>query len=138
MKNVAFATNNEPITIYGASDDLVEVEGGIREEFNYDGYLHFSDGTVIHAVYNADGIWRLRRTKKGTANYQHKRCDGDNDDDYTDKVILTGTIESVAFWPKEKPDKESLCEVLGDVDWEDYSKDTLLQVHRLLALRQGE
>lgn len=31
-------TNTAPITIYGASDDLVEVEGAIREEYDLGHY----------------------------------------------------------------------------------------------------
>jgi len=39
------------LKVYGASDDLIEIKGDIREEFSrYDSegdYLAFSDGTVL-------------------------------------------------------------------------------------------
>jgi len=50
------------VKVYGASDDLIEIEGDIREEFNvYDDerYLAFSDGTVVKVWYDEDGIWRV-------------------------------------------------------------------------------
>ena len=50
-------------TVYGASDDLVEIEGGISEEFNPsdDGpnYLAFSNGTVLGIEYTKLGVWKI-------------------------------------------------------------------------------
>ena len=51
-------------TIYGASDDLVELEGAIEEEFSaYDRHhrLIFDNGAVLIARYDrdGDGIWRI-------------------------------------------------------------------------------
>ena len=52
------------LTIYGASADLIEVDGDYREEFNhYDScddnakpaYLAFADGTVLSITYGAGG-----------------------------------------------------------------------------------
>lgn len=48
------------IKVYGASDDLIEIDGYIREEFYYrndDYYLGFSTGHLIRINY--DGDWRL-------------------------------------------------------------------------------
>ena len=51
-------------TIYGASDDLIEVDGDITEEFDaieerpY--YLGFSTGVVLRIEYGTDGIWHIR------------------------------------------------------------------------------
>lgn len=55
------------ITVYGASDDLIEVEGDISEEFTYQStgsegdYLAFSDGTILRIVATdeCDGMWRI-------------------------------------------------------------------------------
>jgi hypothetical protein len=82
------------ITIYGASDDLIEIEGDIREEFSphEDGepdYLAFSDGTVLSILYGEDGNWNIKRLTIGTASYQHHKADGD---EYTDKVTLQGDL----------------------------------------------
>ena len=63
------------ITIYGASDDLIELEGAIRDEIspcNEDEptRLAFSDGTVLSVAYDADGCWRINRVAVGTAEMQ--------------------------------------------------------------------
>jgi len=47
--------------IYGQSDDLIEVEGAVREEFyanyNEDTLLVFSNGVVVGISY--DGEWKI-------------------------------------------------------------------------------
>ena len=61
------------IKVYGASDDLIEVEGDIREEFtalfdchdNVGGILAFSEGTIVRIVYDIDGIWRITPIRYG-------------------------------------------------------------------------
>jgi hypothetical protein len=67
------------LVIYGASDDLVEVEGDVREEFNPgDGpsYLAVSDGTVLRIAY--DGRWRIDRIAEGgAAVYEHILAEAD-------------------------------------------------------------
>lgn len=51
------------LTIYGASDDLIEVEGSIREEFNvYEGHAEIvvasSDGAMrVVLDYGDNGCW---------------------------------------------------------------------------------
>jgi hypothetical protein len=62
------------IRIYGASDDLVEVEGDISEEFSFYGessYLAVSDGTVLRVDYDRDGIWRFTRVSRGKSRLVH-------------------------------------------------------------------
>lgn len=86
------------LIVYGASDDLVEVDGDVREEFNPgDGpsYLAISDGTVLRVTY--DGRWRIDRIAEGAAHYQHEAAssdEGHRDDEYgtprySDRVTLT-------------------------------------------------
>jgi hypothetical protein len=90
--------------IYGSSDDLIEIEGGIREEFDhyFDGreeeekvYLAFSDGTLLHVQY--DGVWRFTPIKKGTAEYSKEEAEGADSDNYSDLVTLKGDIYWVAL-----------------------------------------
>lgn len=65
--------------IYGASDDLIELEGQITEEFNHcDNYgehvmaiLAFSDGTLLEVDYDKDGIWRIKTLAQGDAVITH-------------------------------------------------------------------
>lgn len=53
----------ENIGIYGASDDLLEIEGEIREEYGCYGegklYVSFSNGAVISVEY--DGEWKIMK-----------------------------------------------------------------------------
>jgi hypothetical protein len=57
------------VTIYGASDDLIELDGDIREEFNCfdEGLQHlaFSDGTLLSIEYSLSGIWRIHVLETG-------------------------------------------------------------------------
>lgn len=86
--------------IYGASDDLIEVEGGLSEEFSaYDAdgsprYLAFSDGTVLRITYGERGCWEIRREFEGTAGYHHQPHDND-DTRYSDRVTLSGDLKWV-------------------------------------------
>lgn len=90
------------IEIYGASDDLIELDGDISEEFNppYDedagSLLAFSDGTVLKIVYGDEGIWRISPIHTGTAAYELTQGT-DMDEDYTDRATLTGEIDWVVF-----------------------------------------
>jgi len=82
------------VTIYGASDDLIEVEGALSEEFNPHGrdkgdYLVFSDGTVLSVQYAEDGCWRINRLVAGSASYAKADATG-ADAEYSDRVTLTG------------------------------------------------
>jgi hypothetical protein len=90
------------ITIYGASDDLVEVEGDIVEEFNpYDGdepsYLAASDGTMLRITY--DGMWHVAVPQTGAGTKVHIEPATDEDSNYSDKVTLTSEkpFEFVVF-----------------------------------------
>lgn len=80
------------IRIYGASDDLIEIEGDISEEFVYvggDALLSFSDGTLLSIRYDNFGIWRIHVLSKGASRLTHIVCTSDGtDDDYTDAVHL--------------------------------------------------
>ena len=90
----------EHLTIYGASDDLIEFRGAIEEEFGaYDlegGVLAISDGTLIHAEYDEEGTWRFRRIAEGASKCEHRPACGDegNREDgtpnYSDSITLSG------------------------------------------------
>lgn len=90
------------ITIYGASDDLVEVSGDISEEFGYDGdagardqedrgdLLGFSDGTLLRILRDREGVWRITRLRPGTAAFTLEQ--GNEDDTGTDRATLDGDV----------------------------------------------
>lgn len=87
------------LKIYGASDDLIEIEGDIREEFGPpDGpvLLGFSDGTVLQVQYGAGGnaFWRITPIIYGSASYSKTEAT-DEDERYSDVVTLDGDIKWV-------------------------------------------
>lgn len=85
-------------TITGASDDLIEIDGQIREEFPHNPYdndskealLAFSDGTLLGILYDSDGIWRVKRLVAGTCDYRHQP--GDVVEDRPDVATLVGDV----------------------------------------------
>lgn len=90
------------LTIYGASDDLIEVESSgqsraLSNEFNgyehddaEDGhYLAISDGTLLRVKYTDDGIWRITPIAYGKADYSKKEAVSARSDQYSDIVTLT-------------------------------------------------
>lgn len=87
------------IKIYGASDDLIEIEGAIEEEFNSyeckDGLLAISDGTLLRVDYDEDGIWRFTPLYKGSSFVSHTT--GSIKDDTSDEIILDGVINWITF-----------------------------------------
>jgi hypothetical protein len=86
------------LKIYGASDDLIEVEGDIREEFNpqSDGpsLLALSDGTLLQIQYGAGNkaFWRIQPLIYGSARYSKIEAT-DEDENYSDVVTLEGEIK---------------------------------------------
>lgn len=74
----------------GASDDLIELDGELKEEFShYDcskGYIAFSDGTLLSVNYNNEGIWRFSIVTKGDL-YMGKE-EGNVDEDTNDVIYF--------------------------------------------------
>lgn len=91
------------LIIYGASDDLVEIEGDIREEFSLPGddkmYIATSNGFVIEVIY--DGDWKMmpRQTPNTTGGHYDYYPAGTKEavylvkSDYTDVIVLKGDFE---------------------------------------------
>jgi hypothetical protein len=88
------------ITVYGASDDLIEIDGDIREEFPYAGDDHagdilaFSDGTVLRIAFDLDrsGNWRITPLAHGSAKLTIAQTVEEDD---TDRADLDGDIKWV-------------------------------------------
>jgi hypothetical protein len=83
------------IFLFGASDDLIEVEGSIYEEFNTwlehpedKVYIAVSDGSLFHVSYDKDGIWRFAPIVVGSCDVSIKF--GIDDDKHSDIVTMTG------------------------------------------------
>jgi len=82
------------IEIYGASDDLIEIAPSGEHGTECNGgdsprYLFFVDGTVLTVLYT-EGVWRIKRVKVGTAEYEHIPGKSPDDDRYSDTVWLSG------------------------------------------------
>lgn len=85
------------ITVFGASDDLIEIEGDIDEEFNVlgdedDGWLlAFSNGTVLRVKYTK-GVWRITMvTNIGELSIE--QAPEDDEDNYTDVATLNADVK---------------------------------------------
>jgi hypothetical protein len=85
------------ITVYGASDDLIEVDGDITEEFAYTGdeddyeqgnLLAFSDGTVLRIAHADPGIWRITPVAIGTGRPTIVQAPEDDDANRTDQATF--------------------------------------------------
>jgi len=107
--------SNEPpistVKIYGASDDLIEVEGvegSVRgcDEFGTDnGFVEFSSGDVFRVHYTNDGVWKVdhvQATQRGAPTVIRKEPHGEGDDPepHTETVLVTGRFEWVRFLPE--------------------------------------
>lgn len=88
------------ITIYGASDDLIEVEGCIREEFTFcddvgGDLIACSDGTVLRVRWDQNGVWRISPVALGTARLEIRQAPEDDEEDYSDHATLHGDVSWV-------------------------------------------
>ncbi|MEU0078432.1 hypothetical protein ABZY58_11095 [Micromonospora tulbaghiae] len=87
-----------PLTVYGASDDLIVVAGDIREEFTLhhageDGdLLAFSDGTILRISLGHAGIWRIRPVVRGTAELTIEQAPEGDSSNYSDRATLSGAV----------------------------------------------
>lgn len=87
------------IEVYGASDDLIEVEGDIREEFNAledddPTVLAFSNGVVVSVEYDRHGIWRIRPLANGSR-VTITIAPTDNDENYSDRATINEEVSWV-------------------------------------------
>lgn len=129
------------VTIYGASDDLIEVDGAIREEFSAYGewrYLHFDDGTVIRGGYGLvpNRGWHFEVVRRGTAAIEVLEPICDNGGHYTDQMRLTG-VASVECWSgPDGPTRADLVAFFENLDARDYTDAALLAAYRALGGEQ--
>ncbi len=88
------------IKVYGASDDLVEIEGSSYKDdeigcFEEDVRIRFTDGTIIRIGYPKDGlaIWWIEVEKKGTAAQKLTVCDDEDARIYSDIFEIDAEIK---------------------------------------------
>lgn len=93
------------ITVYAASDDLIEVEGDIREEFStidlpgglLGGLLAFSDGNVLRITYTVSGVWRISPVAYGLGDVAIEAAPENDEDNYTDRATIDGQLKWVVL-----------------------------------------
>lgn len=85
--------------VTGASDDLIEIDGELQEEFNAyecsNETMAFSDGTLLRVDYAEDGIWRFKPIYKG--DLFEKVINGSISDDTNDEVYFKDGLKWCVF-----------------------------------------
>ena len=89
------------VKVYGASDDLVEIENSKYKEdeigcYDHDVRIRFLDGTVIRVGYPKDGlaIWWVEIEKQGTAEHKLTICEDEDARIYSDIFEIDSEIKS--------------------------------------------
>lgn len=92
--------NKPVVTIYGYSDDTVEIENSNYNEgsidcFDKDVRIWFSDGTIIRIGYCKPnlGVWYIVREHVGTAEQTLLVCEDEDADPYSDVFCINAEIE---------------------------------------------
>lgn len=90
------------IKVRGTSDDLIELEGDIREEFYADedgNYLAFSNGVALRIHYTTEGVWRITKVREGSAGATIQYAEDfegfDDGDSYSDVAEVIGNVKWV-------------------------------------------
>lgn len=88
------------VTIYGYSDDTVEIENSNYNEgsidcFDTDVRIWFTDGTIIRIGYCKPklGVWYIVREHVGTAEQTLLVCENEDADPYSDVFCINSEIE---------------------------------------------
>ncbi|WP_409482759.1 hypothetical protein [Arsenicicoccus dermatophilus] len=98
-------------TIYGASDDLIEIDGPLYEEFAYpydaDHVLvACSNGVLLRVAYTDDGVWRITPLA-GADKVTIKQCPLGDDDDCTDRATITEPLTWIAMADQYSLDRKA-------------------------------
>ena len=101
--------------IYGASDDLVEIENSQYKEdeigcYNSDVRIRFVDGTIIRIGYPKKtilgdyiAVWWIEIEKKGTANSKLTICEDEDAKIYSDIFEIEAEIKSHSVIKQKYP-----------------------------------
>lgn len=126
------------VRVYGASDDLIEVEGDLREEFGACDtvvMLVFADGTRLRVVYSPEGYngrWQIAVLDDPTGTVKHTPA-LDEDANYSDVVEFETDSRWVECWGEAGPDPDLLAQTLEEWDWGREKPEKLLKMYRLLT-----
>jgi hypothetical protein len=125
------------LKIYGASDDLVEVESSDKSlsnewgAYDHDGCVVLSTGDRFSILFDEHGIWRIKHVEhSGKLSVTIKMAvevEG-SDDALTDTAIINGDVEWVDYWSSWPPEREEVIERIHDL-LGDLSGTWLLVLH---------
>ena len=100
--------------IYGASDDLIEIEGAVCDEVDcYDEYkkIETSDGTIGRISFGDNGTWDIEVKVKGELfielvksvgdDNKHDKKYGENFPSYSDLLVLDEGVDWVKIGGKK-------------------------------------
>lgn len=100
------------VKVYGASDDLVEIEGGAYKEdeigcYDSDVRIRFVDGTAIRVGYPKEdtAIWWIEVEKQGTATQTLTICEDEEARIYSDIFEIDAEIKSHSVIKRKYPDR---------------------------------
>ncbi len=98
------------VKVYGASDDLVEIEGSAFKEdeigcFDKDVRIRFMDGTIIRVGYPKDGlaIWWVEVEKEGTAAHTLTICEDEDAKTYSDIFEIDAEVKGYSVIAQKYP-----------------------------------
>ncbi len=85
----------DKIMISGASDDLIEIDGAIQDEFPIRGpvaeaLVGVSDGTLLRVAFGLAGVWRITPVVRGRAELTIEQCPEFDEAFRTDVATLSG------------------------------------------------
>lgn len=100
------------VKVYGASDDLCEIEGSTYKEdeigcYESDVRIRFVDGTIIRVGYPKDGkaIWWIEVEKEGTAPHTLTVCNDEDAKIYSDIFEIDAEIKSHSVIKQKYPER---------------------------------
>lgn len=131
------------LTIYGASDDLIEFEGDFEDEGDHFGddpiYIHLDDGSVIKALYDNDGIWRFDPVKLAEFTTVKSHEKGDVEADTPDRLTLEragNDFKRFDLWKSaDGPSRAEIVKAIerwSDSGWRGVSTERLRAIYSSL------
>lgn len=89
------------VKVYGASDDLIEIDGSVYKEneigcYNSVTQITFTDGAVIQVAYPKPGmgVWGIKVLQKGTGHWTLDVCKDEEAKIYSDIYCTDAEIVS--------------------------------------------
>lgn len=127
------------IKIYGASDDLIEVDGDLSDEGTAygQGFVELSTGDVFKLSYGKDPnepVWRIEQiVDSGMLSVRMEKCDwsedNENESGYSDIAWMVGPITWIQCWQEWPPTMSEIHQAVESLlDYGRLSPEALKQV----------